>query len=298
VADELAPFEYALLPVESGRAISTAGGNMDTRSPPRRPRLDVQSLAPGGSGIRPVDPDPEHAAGVLAGTAVDSPAVAARGRGASIEHNGAMHPGQRPPVDGYTVPAQGDAYLAHRIPDGEPLVLRPRLSRFVLVFGTIYLGVPAALFGVATVALLVMTGDHWRDVVPIVGIAAGALIFLGALQLLMMASIGMSGGPYLGAGPAGIWIRARKWPAKAVFLPWPAVDRVYTRRWLFDRMICVQAADPRAGAGAGALARVDMGMQRLLFGARLTASTFYCGRRVDDVLAELRRLSAGQVPIG
>jgi hypothetical protein len=83
-----------------------------------------------------------------------------------------------------------------------------------------------------------------------------------------------------------------------VFLPWPVIARIYPRRWLWDRPICVLAHDPRAGANAGAWARLDMGLQRALFGSRLTASSFYSGRRADDVLAELHELSGGRVPIG
>jgi hypothetical protein len=217
-----------------------------------------------------------------------------------------MHPQYRPssgqPARGFATygpaaPLAG-AHPVRRIPDGEPLVLRPRLSRFILVFGAIYIGIPLVLFLVLGGVLIATSGSHWSEIMPILGIAAAVAILLGALQLLMMAAFGMSGGPYLAAGPAGIWVRARKWPAKSVFLPWPAVARVYPRRWLFDRAICVQAADPRAGTDAGALARLDMGLQRMLFGARLTASTFYCGRRADEVLAELHRLSGGRVPIG
>jgi hypothetical protein len=83
-----------------------------------------------------------------------------------------------------------------------------------------------------------------------------------------------------------------------VYLPWPTVARIYPRRWLWDRAICVVALDPRAGAGAGLLARVDMAMQKALVGSRLTASTFYSGRDADDVLMELYRLSGGRVHIG
>jgi hypothetical protein len=132
----------------------------------------------------------------------------------------------------------------------------------------------------------------------VLGVALAVTTVLGSLQMALVAAIGMSGGPYLAAGPAGIWVRARKWPARSVFLPWSMVARVYPRRWLFDRLICVQAVDPRAGAGAGVLAQLDMGMQRLLFGAGFTASAFYCERGTDEVLAALRDLSGGRVPVG
>lgn len=188
--------------------------------------------------------------------------------------------------------------LVDRIPEDQPLVLRPRLSRFVAVFGTAYIGIPVVLYGGVTLFLLATDGLVSWDTAAILLLPGAMSVVFGLLQLALMAFFGMSGGPYLAAGPAGVWVRARKWPVKAVYLPWPLVARVYPRRWLWDRMICVLAHDTRAGANAGAWARVDMGVQRALFGSRLTASTYYCGRRADDVLTHLYHLSAGRVPIG
>lgn len=70
------------------------------------------------------------------------------------------------------------------------------------------------------------------------------------------------------------------------------------RRWLWDRVVCVQAVDPRTGAGAGALASVDVRVQRALFGAGLTPWAYYCGADAGEVLAELGRLSGGRVVVG
>jgi hypothetical protein len=188
--------------------------------------------------------------------------------------------------------------LVDRIPTDQPLVLRPRIGRFLTVFTTIYFGIPLAVYLAAFVALLAALGGDLFEVLPVLAFPGAIVVVGGLVQLGIVLGFGMSGGPVLAANTEGLWIRARKWPAKSVFLPWPAVARIYPRRWLWDRAVCVLPHDPRAGSDAGTWARLDMGMQKVLFGSRLTASAFYCGRRSDDVLAELHRLSGGRVPIG
>jgi hypothetical protein len=188
--------------------------------------------------------------------------------------------------------------LVKRIPDDQPLVLRHRAGRFVAVFGSLYVGVPLVL-GVGALALLGGTnGDGFRSIGWLGLLPFAILVVGGFLQLGIVLAFGLPGGPVLAANDRGVWVRAGKWPARSLFLPWPAVARVYTRRWFWDRAICVLPHDGRVGTNAGARARVDMGLQKALFGTRLTASAFYCGRRADDVLADLYRLSAGRVFIG
>ena len=187
--------------------------------------------------------------------------------------------------------------LVKRIPDDQPLVLRHRAARFVAVFGSLYLGIPLVLVAGALTLLLMDGVDFgnigWLGLLPFAIMIAG-----GFVQLGIVLGFGLPGGPVFAANDRGVWVRAGKWPARSIFLPWPAVARIYTRRWLWDRAICVLPHDGRAGTNAGVRARLDMGVQRAVFGSRLTASAFYCGRRADDVLAELYRLSAGRVPIG
>jgi hypothetical protein len=205
---------------------------------------------------------------------------------------------QQFPPGSWAVPALPPPRLVDRIPDDQPLVLKPRAGRFVAVFASIYIGIPLALLVGLSVALLLAIGVEIADALSILAIPAVILVGGGLLQLAIVMGFGMSGGPMMAAGIDGVWIRARKWPAKSVFLPWPAIARIYPRRWFWDRAICVLAHDTRAGADAGGWARLDMSIQKALFGSRLTASTFYCGRRADDVLRELHHLSGGRVPIG
>jgi hypothetical protein len=207
--------------------------------------------------------------------------------------------------DGWAVPQQFQQSpgvplpeLIRRIPDDQPLVLRHRARRFVAVFGSLYVGVPLVLILAAVVFLLTAGGVEFGHI-GLIGLIPFAIMLVGGLaQLGIVLGFSLPGGPALAANDEGVWVRARKWPARSVFLPWPAVARVYTRRWFWDRAICVLPHDGRAGSNAGAWARVDMAVQKALFGSRLTASTFYCGRRADDVLAELHRLSGGRVYIG
>jgi hypothetical protein len=199
-------------------------------------------------------------------------------------------------VYGYPPPV---AQPAAHIPEDTPLVLRPRLSRFLGVYGLLYLGFPI-LIGLCFLGILLFwLPPAERDEIPSILLFASTVPLIGgALQLAMMVGLGMSGGPYLAASADGVWVRARKWPARSVFLPWAAVARIYRRRWMWDQVVCVQAHDRRAGHEAGAMARLDTRVQRTLFGAGLTASTFFCGRNADEVFHELRMLSAGRVPIG
>lgn len=208
------------------------------------------------------------------------------------------------PQYGWTVPQQlpppGPPLpeLVRRIPDDQPLVLGHRAGRFLAVFGPLYVGVPLVLF--AGLYTMLLSSPHTDlDDIGWLGFLPGTIMVVGGLvQLGIMLGFGLQGGPVLAANTDGLWVRARKWPARSVFLPWPAVAHVYARRWLWDRPICVLAHDIRAGTDAGAWARLDMGTQKAMFGSRLTASTFYSGRRADDVLAELHHLSGGRVPIG
>lgn len=201
-----------------------------------------------------------------------------------------LHP-QAPPG----VPAPE---LVKRIPDQQPLVLKSRFGRFFAVFGTLFLGFPFVVVLGVSVLLFAVTGIGFGDLSLIVLAGYGFLAFFGLLQMAILMSMGLAGGPVLAANTEGLWIRARKWPARSVYLPWPMVARIYPRRWLWDHAICVVALDPRAGSQAGVFARIDMAMQNALLGSRLTASTFYSGRRADDVLMELHRLSGGRVHIG
>ena len=214
------------------------------------------------------------------------------------------NPPQFPP-GGWAVPPQFQQppggplpELVDRIPDDQPLVLRHRVGRFVAVFGSLYVGVPLTLVLGGHLLLLTMTGTEIHEI-GWMGLLPGAILVVGGLvQLAIMLGFSLPGGPVLAANGQGLWIRARKWPARSIFLPWPAVARIYTRRWFWDRAICVMPYDSRAGTNAGAWARADMGMQKILLGSRFSASTFYCGRRADDVLAELHHLSGGRVHTG
>lgn len=195
-------------------------------------------------------------------------------------------------------PGVGPPELVKRIPDDQPLVLRSRFSRFFFVFGAIYLGLPLAILLGVSMVLFAVAGIGFGDLSLIMLVAYGALVLFGLTQMAILISIGMAGGPVLAANTEGLWIRARKWPARSVYLPWPMIARIYPRRWLWDQAICVVGLDPRAGSQAGVFARLDMAMQNALLGSRLTASTFYSARRADDVLMELHRLSGGRVHIG
>jgi hypothetical protein len=185
-----------------------------------------------------------------------------------------------------------------RILDGQALVLRPRLSRSVGVYGGLFVVFPIGVHFVIAVLLAVLTGEHWTFALPLIDSIVVIHLAVSLPLLPLMVGAGMAAGPVLAGNTGGVWIRTRRWPVTSVFLPWPAIARIYPRGTPIHTEICVVAQYPPAPDGAGAWARLDAGMQQMIFGRRLTSSTLCSGRRRADVLAELRQLSAGRTHIG
>lgn len=189
--------------------------------------------------------------------------------------------------------------LVPHMPDDAPLVLRPRASRLVAFFGALLLGVPAVVLLVFVGWMMYLAGPaHRADVLSGMWFTLVVWAFTGGIPLMLFVAFGMGNGPHLAAAPHGIWVQSRKWRTRSVFLPWEAVDRISVRRHrrVFWRLVCVDAGVPPADSELRV--RLDMRRQRIVFGKRFNASPFFCGRRPQDVLAELSRLSGGRVRIG
>jgi hypothetical protein len=189
--------------------------------------------------------------------------------------------------------------LGGRIRGDQPLVLRPRMGWFVACYSGLFLVLPVGGVFAAGVPYSVFNGEQWND--ALLGFDGSHLARYGVAFLLALAfSAGAvaAGGPELAAGTDGVWIRTHRLRARSVFLPWPAIARIYARRTPIHTEIGAIPYDPWARGDVVAWARRDPDLLRTLFDCRLTASTFCSGRRGAAVLAELRRLAAGRTAIG
>lgn len=192
-------------------------------------------------------------------------------------------------------------HLVERMPDDAPLVLRPRVSRLLAFFGALDVGIPAVALLIFLVWVAATTPSDVRSE-QLLSIArfVGAIVLIGGgFQLFVVVVLGMGNGPHLAAAPHGLWVQSRKRRRpRCAFLPWDAVDRIFVRRnrrvsW---RLVCVRTVVPPPDDHLRV--QLDARTQRMLFGQTFNASPFFCGRRADDVLAELSQLSGGRVQIG
>jgi hypothetical protein len=219
-----------------------------------------------------------------------------------------MHPDQ-PAVSHQGAPAAAVAgsdapphrpRVAKRIPDDGPLVLRLRVSRMLAFFGTCYVGIPAVVLAIFLwwVASNVPPDRSSAVLQPLIPYGVALVLVLGGFQLFAVIVAATGKGPQLAADHHGVWVQSRRWRVNAAFLPWDAVERTFVRRnrRVFWLLVCVRTVVPppdddlRAG--------LDARIQRMLFGTTFNASPFLCGRRADDVVAELSRLADGRARIG
>jgi hypothetical protein len=186
-------------------------------------------------------------------------------------------------------------YAVKRIPTDQPFVVGPSAGKRALLLGGALLFV-LLLVG-CPLGLAVGTSNSGGDAVfGVVAVLGCLAVFLGALlgvQLWMLSS----GGPVLAVGPAGLWIKTRPTRGQAVWLPWEAVARIYRRRWAFDKVVCVQPRDPRAGDHLGAYTAVDASMQKLVFGTGFTAPLTFANRPESEIMGALAHYAAGRVRV-
>lgn len=202
-------------------------------------------------------------------------------------------PGPSYPDSGFTVPRPFQ--IAKRIPGDLPFVVRPSKGRTALVQG--------GAMAVGLLPLLCCVGLGLSANTGIADSPAIVLAFLLPLAVflpmfLLIWLMAVLGGPTLAADQHGLWIRARKMPVKAIWLPWEAIARIYVRRWMLDRAVCVQPHDPGAGAGTGIWAAMDQGMGQALLGAKFNASATLGDKREAEIMNALAHFSRGRTYIG
>ncbi|WP_200206476.1 hypothetical protein [Micromonospora coerulea] len=170
----------------------------------------------------------------------------------------------------------------------QPFVARPSLRKRALALGGLCLLIGLVMACPIGVAAGGENGD------------AGLLLIIPVVMLAFALPVGLqlwlvsSGGPVLAAGPAGLWIKTRPTRGQAIWLPWEAVEQIYRRRWGLEKLLCVKARDPRAGAGLGAFTALDAGMQQALFGTGFTATLNFADRSEQEIMAAVLRHSAGR----
>lgn len=187
----------------------------------------------------------------------------------------------------YTVPQPHR--FAPRIPDGLPFVVRPSAGRVWGIMGGLLLLLCLPLVFCA-IAPLLIGGRESGFLFVMVFLCVAAFAFVPITMTL--------GGPILACDEHGVWVRARKWPVRAVWLPWEAVGRVYTRRWMQEKVVAFQPHDPSTGRGGGVMAAMDSTAQRAYFGSKFTASVVFGDKREAEILAALAHFARGRVHFG
>lgn len=195
--------------------------------------------------------------------------------------------------DGAVPSSVGSPYLVGgRIPETEPYVVSMNKAKMSAIWGSV-VGFTVLMW----VGLFSVTYDSSETFNPLPIMLPAALISIGVNCFLWYVTV--SGGPQLALNPYGMWIRARKWPVKSLFLPWASIARVYVRHAaLADRALCVVPRDPRVGSGLGAFASYDQALQRAFTGAKLTASVRFADRPEQEILGAVSHFAAGRVWLG
>lgn len=176
------------------------------------------------------------------------------------------------------------------IPADLPFTVRTSWRRAAVLSLAVAVVWAAMLIGFAA-WMLFSRIDSTRIVVQtIVAIGIGAAALFGLLLGLMAAS----GGPLAACDEHGLWLRARQFPARAFFLPWQAVDVVYTRRWGIQKVVCVRAHDPSVGSGMGLLAGIEQAQSKLFTGAGMIIPTAQADKRAPEILRAVARYSRGR----
>ena len=176
-----------------------------------------------------------------------------------------------------------------RIPETEPYVVGIDKTKLSAIWGSV-----VAFTVLLWIGLISYTFATTETLNPLSIMALPAVSSIGANCFIWYVAV--SGGPQLAVNQHGLWIRARKWPVKALFLPWESIGRIYVRRaGLGDRGLCVVPVDPRVGSGLGAFANFDQALQRALTGAKLTASVRFADRPEPEIMGAITHFAAGRV---
>ncbi|GIF51962.1 hypothetical protein DFJ67_3775 [Asanoa ferruginea] len=172
-----------------------------------------------------------------------------------------------------------------RIPDDQPFLVRLNLSRLSLAW------VVAWIVILGPQVLLI--ADFW--------VPAAISTALALIVLVIYLATNARRGPILGVGPPGVWVsrRVRGFirvgpQFEATFLPWSSIERIYLRRILVDKRVCVRETGwrPRLGARPDVFEVVDYAY-RTPFNASLT----FADRPADEITAAITQHGLGKTKI-
>jgi hypothetical protein len=178
-----------------------------------------------------------------------------------------------------------------RIPEDQPFIVRPNLTKRIAVIGGIAGGLVLFLgcvFGLGAIG------------------SGNGLALFGAwlmITLLFVALFGFqiwlltSGGPVLAVGPAGLWIKTRPTRGQAIWLPWESIAGISRRRWSLEKMLAVRPRDPRAEQNLGVFTAIDSGIQKAFFGTGFTATLNFADKKEDEILQAVAYFANGRVPL-
>ncbi|GAA4436668.1 hypothetical protein [Phytohabitans houttuyneae] len=194
------------------------------------------------------------------------------------------YPQQPPP---YPQPQQPPP-VVKRIPEDLPFVARHSVKKRVLLFGGVGGG-----FSLLFAAFVGLGSGEPLAGLGVFGCFAVMFGLIFGLQLWLLTS----GGPVLAFSPAGLWIKTRPTRGQAIWLPWEAIERVYQRRWTFDKLLCVKPRDPRTGTNLGTFTALDSSVQQLVFGTGFTAPLNFADRPEAEIIAAVAHFSGGRVRV-
>jgi hypothetical protein len=184
--------------------------------------------------------------------------------------------------------------LTKRIPTDLPLVVHHNIGKRLLVYGLAYFAWCLVMLGLA--ALLAFTTVD-RGVIAVVVAGACLIPVVGFLLGVCLWALA-SRGPVLAAGPAGMWIKCRSLPVRAVWLPWEVIEQVSRSRWwAFEKMIKIRPRDPDIHRHLGPASTFDATIGWWYFGPPLSAMLSFTDRSESAVLAAIAQYSAGRFPI-
>jgi hypothetical protein len=196
------------------------------------------------------------------------------------------------PMTGFTVPVPQPYVLAKRVPEDLPYVLRPQVRLVVFRLGLPYLLV-LLLF---TCGLVGRQPDASTELL-VVWLAFAA--FLGVLSVATIA-LRLTGGPLLGLHEHGVWVRTRRSPGQAIWLPWPTIEYVQRRRGRRGYLV-IRPRDLRLGGlRLGAWTRISLVNQETFLGPGFVVLPGFAGERAETVLGAMAHysgLSGKRVPI-
>lgn len=173
--------------------------------------------------------------------------------------------------------------MARRVPTGLPLVVQPRVGRWVLF----YL-IPLLLLVVPTIVLFA-TGN-WERALFALTAAVGLYVVGFGFRLFSQ----VTGGPFLAADRDGVWLRVQKFPIRAVQIPWELIEEVHAKRWFVDKVLCIVTRDDRIARLPRLWGSIDQARTTAFFGAPLTATVGFGDLPAEHVTRKLDELAQGR----